>query len=120
MKVVKLLKVNSRCVAPVLNVFGSTLVSLDLRSCPLPIDLALLASCNVLKDLYIYECTIISKGTDPTIRWTSETFLPSLESLVTESCCLGVWAALLETKSTLDRLELECYHHIEVDVRILY
>ena len=110
-KVLKLFKVHPRCLPPVLNVFGSTLESLKLESCPTPIDLALLAPCIALEDLSIFHCTVICEGKDPTSsRWTSDTFLPSLDSLVTYRCCLAVWASLLETKSTLMHLDLDCVH----------
>ncbi len=109
-KVLKLYGVHPRCLPPVLNVFGSALESLHLESCPSPIDLGLLTSCIALEDLSIFHCIVICEGNDPSSRWTSETFLPSLNSLVTYKCCLGVWASLLETKSTMMHLHLDCVH----------
>jgi len=112
--------INPRCVQPVLNAFGSALKILELDHCQLAIDLAHLASCTVLQKLEINSCTITCEGNDPSSRWTSETFLPSLKVLKTwSSCCLGVWALLLEKKSTLKQLALVCCH-IATNVIILF
>lgn len=100
---------NYKCLQPITNVFGSSLVYLYLDECRDPIDLARLASCTVLHFLVIHNCTVVCEGEDPLSRWTPQTFLPSLDSLEIVSCCLGVWAPLLETKS-MKYLCTDCCH----------
>lgn len=103
-------KFNYKCLQPIINAFSSSLVFLRLKNCRCPIDLARLASCTVLEALVIHDCTVICEGNDPASRWTPQTFLPLLEMVETASCCLGVWAPLLETKSTLKRFSPSCCH----------
>ncbi len=54
---------------------------------------------------------------DP-INWTHETYLPALIELRTNAC-LGNWSPLLERKSTLTQLALNCCH-VETQVSTIF
>ena len=103
------LSVDSQFMNPILAAFGSVLLTLSISDCD-HVNLARLASCAVLVNLTLCSCTISSEGSDTICFWTPKTFLPSLTDLMVENSCLGLWAPLLEAKSTLVRLTLNCCH----------
>jgi len=108
---------NCKIMKPILASFGSVLQALFISDCD-QVNLAHLASCVVLDSLMLLDSTISSEGSDTISCWTPKTFLPSLTELVVVcGPCLGLWAPLLEAKSTLVRLDLNCCH-IGTNVRL--
>ncbi len=104
------LEVDFKIMKPILVSFGSVLKTLGLWGCN-QVNLAHLASCVVLEDLTLIGSRIISsEGSDPTSCWSPGTYLPSLTNLTVCGYCLGLWAPLLEEKSTLYTLNLNCCH----------
>ncbi len=106
---IKLSDLNSKYVELVLEVFGPALKSLTLSGCK-QIDMLLLGTCCVqLEHLSILEQSSIKREEIHPTDWNSDTFLPGLKSLRSH-CCLGVWGSLIERKSTLIDLHLDCCH----------
>ena len=106
--------VSSALVKPILNVLGASLTSLSLCNLVIryPVDMAQLASCcTQLVKLSLFKCNIFNaRDVDAAGRWTEDTFLPLLTSFKSVDTCLGVWAPLIEKKSKLVELELNCCH----------
>ncbi len=94
---------------PILKVFGKNLTSLELKSSK--VDMELLGSyCAQLKHLTIHSSSSDEEEVNSdTTGWTPEDYLPLLTEL-RSNVCLGSWASLLERKSTLIHLQLNCCH----------
>ena len=109
MNILSLTGILPECVEPVLKHFiGLTLKSLTLISCG-QINLAFLESCTQLEDLTIHRCSIEPKA--PTGWAEDKTFLPLLRKFENYELCLGsYWASLIERKSTIVHLTLDCCH----------
>lgn len=90
-----------------LDKFGPHLTSLELlysRKC----EMALLACCTQLKYLKMRHCSFNLEANIPP-DFKPDSYLPQLES-VTADDCLGRWATLIERKSTLVYVHLQCCH----------
>jgi len=94
----------------VLDILGPNVKKLVLNNCA-DIDMAYLGSCcTKLERLTFYDCSFIMDYSKASSRHTPETFLPKLTHFESRDCCLGVWGELIEKKSTLSHLSLECCH----------
>ena len=94
----------------VLDVFGSNVKKLVLTYCT-NIDMAHFAStCIKLEQVTFRWCSFINDDSEAFSRWTPETFLPKLTLFRSDFCCLGLWGNLIEKKSSLVHLSLQCCH----------
>lgn len=94
-----------------LDTFGSNLKRLEAKNCYC-FNMAYLASvCTKLERLSLLYWGIADSDDDTAATcWTPQTFLPLLTHFKMVNGCLGVWAPLIEKKSTLVSLSLECCH----------
>ncbi len=96
-------------VKPILKVFGPGLENLKAKFCSF-FPMAYLLSCPKLRSLSI----LFGFSRDDMKEYERSnvnpvTFLPQLESFET-NFCIGPWSTLIEQKSTLTRLILDCCH----------
>ena len=99
----------------VFDTFGPTLKKLELTSCG--VDMGYLAStCTNLEHLSLRTVSFINDSA-ASGHWTQETFLPKLKFFLNRpgpnrfGSCLGqIWGSLMEKKSSLTHLDLECCH----------
>ena len=110
-----LVRVNPPLSKLILNLVETTLTSLRLENSLSrhPVDLDQLASCCIkLEKLSLVGCIILNaQDVDAAGRWNSDTFLPLLTKFKSDrNTCLGVWSPLIEKKSKLVELELNCCH----------
>lgn len=96
----------------VLDTFGANLKKLEMengKSCGF--NMAYLASvCIKLERLSLNRGIVDSDDDTAATCWTPLTFLPLLTHFKIVDGCLGVWAPLIERKSTLVSLSLKCCH----------
>ncbi len=112
---------DSESVKMISDIFGPTLKKLKFYGCR--IDMGYLASTSTkLEHLSLHHTTTINES-EAAISWTPKTFLPNLTRFRNNypfGNCLGpIWGALIEEKSTLTHLSLECCH-IGTDVYFLF
>jgi len=101
---------DSKVLKMVLDIFGSNVKKLFLTHCT-NIDMAYFASiCTKLEQLTFDNCSFIIDDSEAFSRWTQETFLPKLTLFRSAFCCLGLWGNLIEKKSSLVHLSLQCCH----------
>jgi len=97
----------------VLDTFGPNLKKLMLSGIGWDVDMAHLASiCTNLEHLTLFDARI-NHDFEAACGWTPDTFFPKLthfQSNNSYSKCLGVWGVLIEKKSTLVHLSLQCCH----------
>ena len=94
----------------ILDIAGPTLKTLDFKyGCAVDMDY-LASTCPKLEHLTFDHSNIINNS-EAASRWTPETFLPKLNHFRTRNVfgkCLGSWSILIEKKSTLAHLSLQC------------
>jgi len=101
---------NPKFVKIVLDIFGPNVKKLVMKHCA-NIDMAYLGSCcTKLEQLAFDSCSFIMDGSKASSGHTPETFLPKLTHFESRCCCLGVWGDVIEKKSTLRHLSLQCCH----------
>ena len=96
----------------ILDIAGPTLKKLDFKyGCDVDMDY-LASTCPTLEHL-TFDATNVINDLVTASRWSPETFLPKLKHFRTRNTlrkCLEFWSAIIETKSTLAHLSLQCCH----------
>ncbi len=107
------ISVDREFVTMILDVYGRNLKKLTLSGISWDIDMAYLASiCTNLEHLTLLDACI-NLDFEAACGWTPETFFPKLTHFQTnnsKSKCSGVWGVLIEKKSKLVHLSLQCCH----------
>lgn len=106
------MKMPPNYVKVILNAFAPTLKHLTFKSCD-GINLMDLIHCRQLETLFILNCrgssSLAETKVEPS-RLNPSSFLPHLKS-VKSDICLGLWSSLLEGKSELTHVVLNCFHN---------
>jgi len=106
------MKMPPNYVKVILNAFAPTLKHLTFKSCD-GINLMDLIHCRQLESLFILNCRVSSSLAETKVepsRLNPSSFLPHLKS-VKSDICLGLWSSLLEGKSELTHVFLNCFHN---------